>query len=214
MKIEVWSDFMCPFCYLGEVKRRRAVANLGVEDKVEILFRSYELHPGGPEWDGSSFADLIMKKYGMTREEAEARNADITAHAKDLGLDYRMDLMKPTNSFKAHRLAKFGSSLGKEKEILEGLFSAYFEHGANLSDDKELLAIAVKAGLPAEETEKVLKDGTAFASEVHRDEDLSGRYSVDTVPFFLFNGKYVVTGDQSVSTFEKAIRTALDDMEK
>lgn len=208
MKVEVWSDFMCPFCYIGDTKLQKAIKNLGLQDDVDIEFKSYELDPTAEEWSGVAFVDIIRSKYSVSVEQAQRNNENIAQHAKEVGLNYRMDMLKPTNSFKAHRLAHFGKSKGKELEIVNALFSAYFEQGKNLSDNTELMEIAKSVGLEEREIQEVLDNDDMFANEVNKDKGQARMYGIQAAPYFVINDKYVVKGAQPLETFEGAINTA------
>lgn len=207
-KVQIWSDFMCPFCYIGETTLQLAIQNLGLQKEVKVELKSYELDPGQKEWFGGTFIELIMDKYGMPLSKAKSNNEHITAHAKKVGLDFHMDIMKPTNSFKAHCLEKLASSQGKEMEMAHALFQAYFTDGKNLSDEEFLIQKGEEIGLSRDDIQQAIEPESSFAQSVRNDERQAQDYGIIPVPFIVINGKYAIQGAQSQATFEKALNRA------
>lgn len=214
MKIEVWSDFMCPFCYIGETKLQKAITNLGLQDKIQVEYKSFELDPTAKPWDGQSMYELLAGKYGMTVEQARQNSVQIANVGREIGLSFNMDDVKNTNSLKAHRLAKLGKAEGKEQETTCALFKAHFEEGKLLSDDDVLLSIAKELGLDEAKAKEVLTNENLYLNEVREDQSLARAYHVNAVPYFVLNGKYAVNGAQSIEVFEGAIKQAMGEMEE
>jgi predicted DsbA family dithiol-disulfide isomerase len=206
MKIEVWSDYVCPFCYIGKRRLEMALAQFPHKDQVEVEFKSFELDPNSPRNTGESIHEVLAKKYGMSVEQAKQSNRGVGQQAASVGLTFNFDEMKPTNTFDAHRLAKFAKTLGKEKELSEKLLYAYFTESKHIGDHETLADIAVSSGLDREKALAVLQDQNAFASEVKLDEALAQQYGVRGVPFFVINQKYAISGAQPLETFTGALQ--------
>jgi predicted DsbA family dithiol-disulfide isomerase len=206
MKIEVWSDFVCPFCYIGKRRLEEAIATFPGKDQVEVEFKSFELDPNAKLYSGTGINEALAKKYGMSIEEAKRANEGIGSQAEGVGLEFNFDDMKPTNTLDAHRLAKFAATVGKEKEMTEKLLASYFTESKLISDHDVLVEIAQSAGLEREETLAVLNDATKFANDVRIDEALAQQMGVTGVPFFVINQKYSISGAQPTETFKRALQ--------
>ncbi len=206
MKIEVWSDFVCPFCYIGKRRLEEAIAQFPGKDQVEVEFKSFELDPNAKTYFGTGINEALAKKYGMSIEEAKRANEGIGSQAAEVGLTFNFDEMKPTNTFDAHRLAKFAATVGKEKEMTEKLLASYFTESKLISDHDVLVEIAQTAGIEKEETLAVLNDSTKYANDVRIDEALAQQMGVTGVPFFVINQKYSISGAQPTETFRRALQ--------
>lgn len=206
MKIEVWSDFVCPFCYIGKRRLEEALAVFPHKDQVEVEYKSFELDQNAPLNSGKTIDEALASKYGMTIEQAKEANAGIGQQAKSVGLNFRFDEMKPTNTFDAHRLAKFAKTQGKEEDITENLLYAYFTDNKNLGNHDTLADLAEASGLERKEALEVLCDKTAYASEVRNDEGIAQQYGISGVPYFVINQKYAISGAQRAETFAGALK--------
>lgn len=206
MKIEVWSDFVCPFCYIGKRHLEKALASVPFAQHVEVEFKSFELDPNAPKYEGKSIHEVLAKKYGMSLEQAMQANERVGQQAASVGLTFHFDEMKPTNTFDAHRLMKYAKTQGKEKEITEKILYEYFTESRHIGDVETLAKIAVETGLSRDEAIKVLLDSTDFENEVRLDESLAQQYGITSVPFFVLNGKYAISGAQPIETFLNAIK--------
>ncbi|MFC0298647.1 DsbA family oxidoreductase [Geobacillus jurassicus] len=204
MKIEVWSDFVCPFCYIGKRRLEQALAQFPHREDVEVVFRSFELDPNAKKETPLTIHEIIAQKYGISLEDAKRANDDIGRQAEAVGLTFRFETMKPTNTFDAHRLAQYAKEKGKLHDVVEQLFFAYFTESKRISDREVLLAIAEAAGLDRKETEEVLNDGR-YAEEVRKDEAEAAKFGVRGVPFFILNRKYAISGAQPVEVFRRAL---------
>ncbi|MCF2647067.1 MULTISPECIES: DsbA family oxidoreductase [Bacillaceae] len=205
MKIEVWSDFVCPFCYIGKRRLEIALEQFPFKDQVEVEFKSFELDPNAEVYSGKSIHEALAGKYRMSIEEAKNANENVGNQAESTGLSYDFDNMKPTNTFDAHRLTKYAKTVGKEKELTEKLLHAYFTEGKLISDHQILVEIGKSVGLEEAEQQKVLADATSFANDVRIDEALAGQIGVTGVPFFVINQKYSVSGAQPTETFKRVL---------
>ncbi|MCX8046505.1 MAG: DsbA family oxidoreductase [Anoxybacillus gonensis] len=204
MKIEVWSDFVCPFCYIGKRRLEEALSSFPHRENVEIIFRSFELDPNAKKETSLSIHEMIAQKYGIFVDEAKRANADIGKQAEALGLTFRFETMKPTNTFDAHRLAQYAKEKGKLDEVVERLFYAYFTESKRISDRNVLLELAEAGGVDRKEAEAVL-DSERYAEQVRNEEAIAAQLGVRGVPFFVLNQKYAISGAQPVDVFRQAL---------
>jgi len=206
MKIEVWSDFVCPFCYIGKRRLEEAVSQFPHKDQVEVEFKSFELDPNSPKYSGQNIHEVLADKYGMSIEQAKQANHGVGQQAATVGLTFNFEEMKPANTFDAHRLAKFAKTKGKEAVLSEKLLQAYFTESKNIGDVETLADIAEDSGLNRQEVLTVLNDKTTYANEVRADEGIAQQYRIGGVPYFIINSKYAISGAQPLETFKGAIQ--------
>jgi protein disulfide-isomerase len=204
MKIEIWSDVVCPFCYIGKRHLEEALRKLPDLD-VDIVWKSFELDPNAPVDSDLDIYDTLAKKYGRDREWAKQMNANVVQMASSAGLDFNMDEVKPTNSFNAHQLIHLARKHGKQNEMKEALLSAYFVEGKHVGDTLTLVQIASDAGLDQNEVKQVLENNT-YSSQVVLDVEEAHRLGVQGVPFFYINEKYGLSGAQPVEVFTEALQ--------
>ncbi len=212
MKIEIWSDYACPFCYIGEKRLEKALAGI---DDAEIIFRSFELDPNASKKVVSSTVDRFAEKYGLSREEAADRIEQISQMGRAEGIDFRYAETRYTNTFDALRLTKFAQEKGRT-EIIGKLFDAYFTKNLELAEFDVLKKIAAECGLDSAEVDAVL-NSDKYAAEVRADEYPAARLGVHGVPFFVIGGKYGLSGAQPVEVLRNALEdyraeTSLDGM--
>ena len=209
--IDVWSDIMCPFCYLGDTHLAKALERFPHRDKVEVRYHSYLLMPELPVETKISLNDLLVSKRGFPREQAEAANAQFAERGKGVGLDYRMDDAIATNTRSAHRLSHFAATRGKQHEMIIRLFKAYFTDGLYVGDYQVLADLAEEIGLDRAEALAALESG-AFEEELDADLDRARQLGITGVPFFVFAGKYAVSGAQPVEGFLQALETTWNEL--
>ncbi|VEF49637.1 protein disulfide isomerase [Bacillus freudenreichii] len=205
MKIEVWSDYACPFCYIGKRRLEQALEKFPHRDQVEVNFKSFELDPNAPRDISQSIHEILASKYGMSVEEAKRMNEGMRQQAAEVGLTFNFDTLIPTNTFDAHRLTHFSKSKNKEAELTEKLLRAYFTESKHLGDREVLADIAQEAGIDREEVLEFLADETSLANEVRGDEQMAQQMGVGGVPFFVINQKYGISGAQPTETFLSAL---------
>lgn len=210
MKVEIWSDIFCPFCYIGKRRFENALKNFSDKDDVEVIYRSFELNPDAPKVNNNSIHEAIAEKYGMSVEEAKANNDGIVKQAASLGLEYNFDTLILTNSLDAHRLIHFTKDFNMMQEMTEALFKAYFTDSKNISDIDALGDIAESIGINKEEVINFLKSDK-YKSEVREDEVLARNYGINSVPTFIFNNKFKVTGAQSEDVFLLALNKVIEE---
>ncbi|ALS75120.1 disulfide bond formation protein DsbA [Planococcus rifietoensis] len=204
MKIEVWSDYVCPFCYIGKRTLEQALVRSGYESQAEITFKAYELDPQAPV-DSNRFAyEHLAEKMGQSLERAKEMTAGVAQQAKAFDLHYDVENMPHTNTFSAHRLVKWAATQGEEHQLTELLMHHYFEKAHNISNSETLLLIVEKAGLDREKAAEVL-DSDQFHGEVERDIQEAGQIGVQGVPFFVVNRKYAISGAQPLEAFIEAL---------
>lgn len=214
MKVEIWSDVMCPFCYIGKRRFEKALANFEHKNDVEIIWRSFQLNPYAvTNPDVSVIEDLAQKK-GWTIEQTMEITKHVTEMASDEGLDYHFDKAVSANSFNAHRLLQFAKTQGKGDELKEKLLAAYFIEGKNTDDSQTLIDLGIAVDLDKNELTKVVNDKQAFAEQVNADIQKARDLKINGVPYFLMNGEEGVSGAQSSKTFEKSLEKAYKEWTK
>jgi len=204
--VEVWSDVVCPWCFVGKRRLEAAIARLPAPAEVEVVWRSFELDARAPRGTRSrtSYAERLAKKYGATLEQAAAMIDRMTSVGKAEGIEFHFDRARPGNSFDAHRVLHLARERGVQGAVKERLFRAYFTEGESLADRKTLERLAVEAGLERAAVRRVL-GGDAWARAVRADEDEAHRNGVHAVPFFVLGGAYAVAGAQPVDLLYEAL---------
>ncbi|MDD2267360.1 DsbA family oxidoreductase [Sulfuricurvum sp.] len=213
MKIEIWSDFACPYCYIGKRKLEEALEAFPELKDITIVFKSFELDPTAGSETIMSTKNRLMKKYGKTELEAKQMMDSIVQYADHVGLKLHYDTAQYTNTFDAHRIAKYAQSIGKEKELLEKLFYAYFIDNKQLSSFEVLTDLCREVGLDIEKVKEVLNNND-FAINVRMDEEEAQMKGIHSVPFFVIDEKYAVSGAQSAEVFKKIIKKVLAENEE
>ncbi len=208
MLVEIWSDVVCPWCYIGKRRIEAALRAFPASRDVAVRWRSYELNPSAPEVPTETTDEMLARKYGAGPEQVAAMQERVTRVAAAEGLAYRLDLTRPVNSFDAHRLIQLAGTTGRQDEMEEALFSAYFTRGAVVSDHEVLADLAVEAGIAREAALEVL-GSDAHADAVRADEAEATELGVTGVPFFVFDRKLAVGGAQDVEVFTRALNEAL-----
>ncbi|MEK3787431.1 DsbA family oxidoreductase [Paenibacillus sp. FSL K6-1230] len=207
MNIEIWSDYMCPFCYIGKRRLEQVLATFPHRDEVEITFKSFELNPDAELNSGKTIKEELSAKYGVSLEEAQAMNDNMKANARTAGLEYQIDDMVPTNSFDAHRLTHWAAANHKMLELSERLFEAVFMEGKHIGQPDTLAALAAEVGLDRDQASAVLASDQ-YATEVRSDEAEGSQLGVRGVPFFVFDRKFAVSGAQPPEVFRDALQKA------
>lgn len=206
MQLEIWSDVVCPWCWIGKRRIERALDTFPHRDQVEVTWRSFLLDPGATS-DGRPVTERLAAKYGVSLAEADAMNARVTQIAAQDGLDYHLDRAVSASTVSAHRLLHLASERGRGEELQESLFAAYFSHGVDLGDDEELTRLAVDAGLDADEVRSLLA-GDAYQAAVEADFAQARAYGINGVPFAVLDGRLGVSGAQPVEVFAEALAQA------
>jgi len=210
MNIDVWSDIVCPWCYIGKRRLETALSRFEHRDKITLTWRSYQLNPEAPKVATETTVQMLARKYGVSMEEAEAMQTRVRDVAAQEGLKYRLDITRSENSFDAHRLLHLAREHGKQDALKERLFAGYFLEGASLGDAETLLRMATEAGLDKDAAAQVLA-GDAHADAVRADIAQARSIGVQGVPFFVLGGRYGLSGAQPADTFLQALRKAWDE---
>lgn len=206
MKIDVWYDVICPWCWLGKARLDRALA--GVTD-LEVVSHSFELDSRSAKDLDVPSVEHIAKKYGMGRAQIDALHARIETMGREVGIGFQFDRVRTSNTFDAHQLVHHARSVGGEKaanDIVDRLFVANFHDGLRVGSRDVLLRLAKDAGLDPDDAKAAL-EGQRWADEVRADERRAGELGISGVPFFLFDGKVQVSGAQSVDVLRRAIES-------
>ena len=207
MEVEIWSDVMCPFCYIGKRKFETALENFKAKDAVKIIWKSFQLNPELETDPSISNAEYLAKHKGISQKEAEQMGDYVAERAMEVGLSLHFDKVVLANTFKAHRLIHWAKSVGKQIELKEKLFEAFFTLGKNIDDNGVLLELIDALGLDSNKAKQCL-ESEAYSAEVLQDIYEAQQVGVRGVPFFVFNNKYAVSGAQEPATFEAALSKA------
>lgn len=213
MKVEIWSDIMCPFCYIGKRKFETALAQFPKKDRVEVEWKSFQLSPDMKTDPGKNINDFLAEHKGMSVEQAKQMNDQVTQMAKQVGLTYRFDISVVANSFNAHRFLHFAKQHGRQNEAEELLFRSYFTDGKNIDDYPTLISLGTEIGLDAAALKTALENGM-YADDVRADIHEAQQIGVRGVPFFVFNRKYAVSGAQESQAFLETLQKAYDEWSK
>lgn len=213
MKVDIWSDVRCPFCYIGKRKFEMALEKFPHKDQIKIEWHSFQLDPNLETTTEVNAIDHISKTKGISKKEAEQMHRHVTQVAKEVGLDFDFDTTIVANSFNAHRLIQLAKTHDLGNEIEEQMFKAYFIEGKNIDDHKVLIQIGISTGLDEKEIREVLSSDV-FSKEVKKDEMQAQSIGVRGVPFFVLNDKYAVSGAQSPETFLDVLEQTWIELEK
>ncbi|MCA8832012.1 DsbA family oxidoreductase [Hymenobacter pini] len=204
MKIEIWSDILCPFCYIGKRRLEKALASFDHAQDVEIHWRSFELDPQANPTPGESQYARLAHKYGQSEAWARQMSANMAQMAAEEGLAFDFDHVVPANSLRAHRLVHLAARHGQQDAAKERLFKAYLEEGLDINDGATLVRLAAELGLPAAEVEQLLAS-SQFEQEVRYDEYQAQQLNIRGVPYFVFEDKYAVSGAQPTELFREVL---------
>jgi predicted DsbA family dithiol-disulfide isomerase len=204
--VEIWSDVICPWCYIGKRRFEHALALFDGRDDVEVVWRSFELDPSAPR-EPIPLADRLAKKFNVDHAEAVAMNERMTETAAGVALQFRLDRAMSGNTFDAHRVIHLGAAHGLQAEIDERIKESYFAEGSPISDRESLVAVAASAGLDADETRAML-ESDRFSDEVREDERTAAGFGINGVPFFVLDRKLGVSGAQPAEVLLDALQQA------
>ena len=209
MRVEIWSDIACPWCYVGKARFEKALAGFPHRDDIEVVHRSFELDPNRKKGDNDLVLPMLSKKYGMSEAQAQAGEYNLGKQAAAEGLDYRTEGRDHGSTFDMHRLLHFAKEHGRQTELLQILYRANFaEQESVYEDDERLVTLAAEAGLDADEARAVLADPERYAADVRTDEREAAELGANGVPFFVLDRKYGVSGAQPAEVFTQALEQA------
>jgi predicted DsbA family dithiol-disulfide isomerase len=207
MKIEIWSDVVCPWCYVGKRHLEQALAGFPRAGEVEIEWKSYELDPEAPLQRPGTYSDRLATKYGTSVAEARARMARIVTIGAAAGIDFRFDDARPGNTFDAHRLLHLAATAGVQDELKERFFAATFVEGRPIGDRETLVSLAVEVGVAEADARRVLETRD-YAQDVRDDEVEAMEMGVQGVPFFVIDRRYAVSGAQPAAVLLESLERA------
>lgn len=208
MIIDVWSDVVCPWCFIGKRRLEKALQEFGHSEEIIVRHRAFQLQPDAAETMPTS--KLLAEKYRVSPNQVKEMQANVCAVADGEGLCYNLDDTLSGNTFDAHRLLLWAASIGKDKELLEAMYSGYFEKSLPLFSHQDLIAIAEGVGIAAVDVMNVL-DSDQFSDEVIKDRDVAASLGATGVPFFVIDMKYGISGAQPTATFLETLNTAWAD---
>jgi predicted DsbA family dithiol-disulfide isomerase len=212
MRIEIWSDIACPWCYIGKRRLESALAEAVAtgsvdEDDVAVVYRSFQLDPAAPAVGTETALEMLSRKYGVSREEAAQMQARVTGLAEAEGMSWQHEKTLHANTLDAHRLLHLAKESGRQAELKEALLAANFVEARDIADHSVLRQVAVGAGLPADRVDAVLASDD-FATDVRADIEQARAYGATGVPFFVVDQKYGVSGAQPAEVFAQLIERA------
>ena len=211
LTIDVWSDIVCPWCAIGKRRLETALADFLHKNKVEVRFHAFELDPTAPAVQSGDNVARLAEKYGRTRAEAQAMFRNVSDVAKADGLDFHLETARSGNTFDAHRILRLAADRGVQAAVKERLMRGYMTEGLAIGEHEVLVRLASEAGLDAEEVRAVLSSDR-YAKDVREDEDAARSLGITGVPFFVFAGKYAVSGAQSPSILRRALDQAWESL--
>jgi predicted DsbA family dithiol-disulfide isomerase len=215
LRIDIWSDVACPWCYIGKRRLESALAAFAKRDSVEVAWRAFELNPAAArESKDGSYTERLAKKYGTSLADAEGMIERVMQTAKVEGLVFDYTVIRPGNTFDAHRLIHWAGLQGLQDAVKERFFRGYFCEGAAIGRSDVLLRLAVEAGLPEQDVQSVL-NSDAHSEEVRADEQEARALGISGVPFFVLAGRYGVSGAQLAEVLREALeRASLDAIDR
>lgn len=206
LRVDVWSDVVCPWCAIGKANLEQAV--VAFDRPVEVVWHSYELDPTAPAARSGDYVGMIAKKYGATPEQAQAMVDRVVQAGAEAGVEFRFDRVQPGNTFDAHRMIQLGNARGIGPQVKARFLRGYFVDGEAIGLPEVVTRLAVDAGLDPDEVEAVLTTDT-FAEEVRTDEAMAASLQVTGVPFFVVDRRYAVAGAQSADTMLQVLERAV-----
>jgi predicted DsbA family dithiol-disulfide isomerase len=210
MKIEIWSDIACPFCYIGKRKIENAIQRLPQPEEIVVEWKSFQLNPSLQTDPNLNTLAYLAETKGWTMEQTLQMTAQVTTMGKEEGLNFNFEKTAVANTKRSHRLLHLAKGFNCQNELKEQLFKVYFEEGKNIDDLETLLQCAEQAGIPRAEAKRVL-DMHAFEEEIDQDVYESRLIGVQGVPFFVFDRKYGISGAQPDEVFDQTLQQALQE---
>ena len=211
MKIEIWSDIACPFCYIGKRKLEKAIQKLPDSSSIQIEWKSFQLNPELQTNEYQTTLTYLSQTKGWTLDQSKQMTAQVAAIGREEGLNFDFEHTLVANTKQAHRLLHFAKEKGKQDELKERLFQVYFEEGKNIDQQDILLDCAEAVGLARSESKLVL-DSDSFDAEIDQDVYESRLIGVQGVPFFVFDRKYGISGAQPDEVFDQTLQQALQEL--
>lgn len=205
LTIDIWSDYVCPFCYIGKRELESALTEIGLKEQVEVNFKAYELTPNGPTEPNQNMLENLSAQKGQPLEAIKQMVQGVASRAKAIGLDYQFDNLLAQSTLDAHRLAKYAAEVGKAAEYNERIFHAVFTENKFLPNHDQLIELATEVGLDKDKVRVVVEDKQTYLAEVEQDKNDARQLQISGVPFFVINNKYALSGAQTRADFENAL---------
>ena len=203
MRVDIWSDVVCPWCYLGRARFEKALAGFDGRDEVEVAYHAFELDPTWPPGQTMPIMEMLATKYRLSPAEAEAAEGQVAGLARAEGLPFNPE--RPLgNTFDVHRVLQLAHDQGFQHRLLDTVYRAYFGDAANIFEPEVLAAIAATAGLDPDDVKQVLASDD-YTEQVRADEQQAQQIGIRGVPFFVLDGRVGVSGAQSTQTFTEAL---------
>jgi predicted DsbA family dithiol-disulfide isomerase len=213
MRVDIWTDVVCPWCYVGKRRFEKALATFEHRDDVQVVHRSFQLNPTFPVGQTSPRRNALMSKYGLSEQQVDTMNARMEQTAAEEGLDYDLADGVTGNTFDAHRVLHLAHQRGRQDETIERLYRAYFTEKRSIFDHDALVDLAGEAGLDRDEVRRMLA-GNAYAAAVERDIEEARALGATGVPFFVIDQRYGVSGAQPPDVFRQALVRAWSDAQE
>ncbi len=205
MKIEIWSDIICPWCYIGKRRFESALAQVEDRSNIQVIWRSFELDPNAPRQHQGTLNEMLSRKYKVSLQQADEMNARVTTQAKAVGLEYKLTHARPGNTFDAHRLLHFAADNQRGDQAIESIMHAYFSESLAVGDRVALAKLAPQFGIAESEVLDML-ESDQYSDAVRADESRAANFGISGVPFFVFDEKSGISGAQPVEVFLDALQ--------
>jgi len=205
MNVEIWSDVTCTHCYTAKRKFEQALSQFKNNDKIQVIWRSFELAPGLQTDPNKFFPQFLQELQGIKLEQAQEMIDHVTNSVKEVGLEYNLSKAIPANSFNAHRLSHFAKDKGVQEKMKERIFKAYFSEGKNIDDIPTLIDLAIEIGLNASEVKNILET-TKYANDVSQDLSEARQIGITSVPRYVFNSTTIVSGTQGADMYLEVLK--------
>lgn len=212
LQVDIWSDVVCPWCAIGKAHLDQALELFEHSDRVSIMWHSFELDPEAPAVRSGNYAEMIAKKYGYDVVQAQTMVDQMTERAAAIGLDFHFEMVKPGNTFDAHRMIHLGAARGIQTAVKERMLRGYLSEGEAIGLPEVVEKLAIDAGLDADEVAQVLASD-AFVDDVRADEALARQLQITGVPFFVIGGRYAVGGAQPADVLLEVLEKAWSERE-
>jgi predicted DsbA family dithiol-disulfide isomerase len=206
-RIDVISDVICPWCYIGKRRFDTALADFAQRDDIQVIWRSFELDPSAPRQRPGTLVEMLARKYGVSPQEAAAINAGVTGIAAEIGLEYHLENARPGNTFDAHRLLHFAAARQLGDRATERIMHAYFSEALPVGDRAALASLAPEFGITESDALAML-ESDAYSDAVRADEARAAAFGISGVPFFVLDEKSGISGAQPVEVFAEALQQA------
>jgi predicted DsbA family dithiol-disulfide isomerase len=212
IKIDIWTDFVCEYCYIGKKELQRAIEKLNLDTQIEMHYKAFELMPDAPVEREQKMVEAMTQIIGKPLEVIQEMLKGPIERAESLGITIRYDDLFAQNTNKAHRVAKYAAELGKANEYTEALFYSIFTENKFLADTDTLVEVTEKLGLESNKVREIADDENRYKVEVMQDMELARMYRVTGVPFYVFNDKYAVSGAQPMEVFVQVLEKLQDEL--